>query len=143
MLFTAPLTLEGGKYYSAHITDTGANTKLLLLQDQLTQPDTGRSRHRFVNLMPNVPAIDLYYGPTKVADNVAYLSASPYFDVPRPASNLAWTIREAGTAATSAALATYTSTNTTLDQRVYTSFALGYKGGTATRLPYISFYLNN
>lgn len=142
VLFTAPLTLEGSKYYSAHITDTGANTKLLLLQDVLTQPDTGRSRHRFVNLMPNVPAIDLYYGSTKVAGNIAYLSASPYFDMVRPATTLAWSIREAGTAPTSTALATYTSVNTTLNQRVYTSFAMGYKGGTAARLPYISFYLN-
>lgn len=143
VLFNTSLTLEGGKNYSAHITDTATNTKVVLLQDDLTIPDTSQSRYRFVNLMPNVPAIDLYYGPMLVAGNIPYLGSSPYFNVPRPVTSLAWTIRETGTSATSTALATYTSANTTLNQRVYTAFASGYKGGTTVRIPYISFYLNN
>lgn len=142
-LFEKALNLEAGKHYSLHITDTASKTKYLLLEDILIRPDTGRSKFRFVNLMPNVPAIDLYYGTTKVADNIAYLTSSPYFEVLRPATALAWTIREAGTSPTSTALATYTSANTTLDQRVYTAFAVGYKGAPdAARKPYISFYLN-
>lgn len=148
VLFTTTLNLEAGKNYSAHITDTATNTKVLLLQDDLTQPDTGQTRFRFVNLMPNVPAVDLYYGSTKVASNIAYLTASPYITMPVPTTALAWTIREAGAAATTDPLATYTSANTTLSTRVYTAFAVGYKGlattapGYAARRPYISFYIN-
>jgi len=94
--------------------------------------------------MPNVPAIDLYYDTIKVASNIAYLSSSNYFDIIRTPTSLAWTIREAGTLPTSTALATYTSANTTQNQRVYTAFASGYKGSIdAVRRPYIAFYLSN
>jgi hypothetical protein len=144
VLFNTSVTSEAGKNYSAHITDTAANTKLLVLEDDLTRPDTGSSRYRFVNLMPDVPAIDLYYGTTVVATNIRYLQSSPYFNLSRPTTSLAWTIRETGTSATSTALATYTSANTTVNQRVYTAFASGFKRATdAPRKPYISFYLVN
>lgn len=144
VLFNSGLTLDAGKYYSAHITDTGASTKMIVLQDDLTKPDTGRSRYRFVNLMPNVPSIDLYYGTTKVASSVAYLTSSPYFDLPTPNPRQDWIIREAGV--TTSSLATYgvaNNANTTLTQRVYTVFASGYKSGTGARLPFVAFYLIN
>jgi hypothetical protein len=144
LLFNGNITLAAGKNYSAHITDTGANTKVVLLEDDISQPAAGRSKYRFVNLMPNVPAIDLYYGTVKVASNIAYLASSPYFELPVPATSLAWSIREAGADPASTALATYTSSNTSLSRRVYTAFASGYKGqtSTSTRRPFISFYLN-
>jgi hypothetical protein len=138
VLFTTSLNLNPEKYYTVHITDTASKTKVVVTMDDLTQPDTGSTRFRFINLMPNVPAVDLYYGTTKVASNIAYLSTSDYVTMKVPATNLAWTIREAGAAPTSTALATYTSGNTTLSQRVYTAFAVGYKGSTdAARRPYI------
>jgi hypothetical protein len=143
MLFKTNLTLDPGKNYTAHITDTAANTKVLLTLDDVNAPDTGLVKYRFVNLMPNVPAIDLYYDTIKVASNIAYLTSSNYFTMPVPAASLTWSIREANAAPTSTALATYSSANTILRQRVYTAFALGYKGATdATRKPYVSFYLN-
>lgn len=145
VLFTQSLTLDAGKFYTAHVTDTAANTKLFLTTDDMTLPDTAYARFRFVNLMPDVPAIDLYYGSTIVASNIAYLSASNYFTVhtvttPNPLQT--WAIRPAGAAATTTALATYNSSNTVLNQRNYTAFAVGYKLGVdAVRKPYISFLL--
>jgi hypothetical protein len=93
--------------------------------------------------MPNVPSVDLYYGTTLVSSAIPYLTSSAYFDLPSPITTAAWTIRETGAAPTSTALATYTSANTSQRRRIYTAFALGYKGQTATTTrPYISFFLN-
>ena len=143
LLYTTNLTLEPNMYYTLHITDTASKTKQLLTVDDLTQPEAGQTRFRFINLMPNVAAVDLYYGTTKVASNIPYLTSSTYITMAVPTTALAWSIREAGASATSTALATYTSANTTLSQRVYTAFALGYKSSSdAARRPYISFYLN-
>jgi hypothetical protein len=145
VLFTTTLNLDPDKFYSAHIADTGSKTKILLTQDDLTQPDTGQVKFRFINLIPNVTAIDLYYGTTLVAGNVPYLTSSPYFTMRVPATRADWIIRETGTGATGTILASYaaaSNANTTISQRVYTAFAMGYKGQTTTaRRPYISFYL--
>lgn len=142
VLFTTTMNLDPDKYYTAHITDTAANTKIVLTQDDRSLPDTGKTRFRFVNLMPNVPSIDLYYGTTKVASSVPYLGFTDYITMQVPPTALAWSIREAGASPTSTALATYSSANTTLARRVYTGFAMGYKGQTSTtRKPYISFML--
>ncbi|MBL0146334.1 MAG: DUF4397 domain-containing protein [Chitinophagaceae bacterium] len=142
VLFTTSLSLASGKHYTAHVTDTGVNTKAVLIEDNLSFNDT-TSRYRFANMMPNVPSIDLYYGTTLVSSGIPYLGYSNYFDIPVPATAQTWAIRETGTLPTSTALATYSSTNTSLRNRVYTVFALGYKGQTATATkPYVSFLLN-
>lgn len=142
VLFFTNFTFEAGKNYTAHIADTGVMTKALLVEDMLNFSDT-TVRYRFINLMPNVPMIDLYYGTTLVSTGIPYLGKSAYFDLPSPAVPLAWTIRETGAAPTSTALATYTSSNTAQRGRIFSAFALGYKGQTATTTrPYISFLLN-
>ena len=92
--------------------------------------------------MPNVAAVDLYFGTEKVASNITYLSSSPYFTIANPALSTGWFVREAGTGPTGTVLATYTSANTYVSTRVYTIFALGYKGSVATTTkPYVSFFL--
>jgi len=140
LLFKTNISLNAGERYTAHITDTADNTKIVLLQDDISKPDTSQAKFKFVNLIPNVPAVDLYYGTTLVASSIAYLNASDCFTVPTATPALAWSIKEAGG---TTSLATYTSANTILNQRVYTAFALGYKGSTdAPRKPYISFLLN-
>lgn len=142
-LFTGTVTLSAGKFYSLHVTDTAANTKMVLVEDDVSNADTGSSKYRFINLMPNVPAVDLYYGTTLVAANVSYLSITDPFTMRVPATSLAWTIREAGALPTSTALATYTSSNTTLSTRTYVVFAMGYKGITSSsdpRRPFVSFF---
>ena len=143
LLFKTTITLEAGMNQTVHVTDTAASTKTVTTIDDISLPAEGFAKLKFVNLMPNVPSVDLYYGSTLVAAGISYLSSSNYFTIAVPVTSLAWTIREAGTSATSTALATYTSGNTTLNRRVYTAFAIGYKGSTdAARKPYISFNLN-
>jgi hypothetical protein len=143
LFFSGNVTTTVGKNYTAHVTDTGSKTKMLLVEDDLTAPPANSSKYRFLNMMPNVAAIDLYYGTTLMATNIPFLGSSPYFNMEVPLVSTAWTIRETGTSPTSTALATYSSTNTTVNQRVYTAFALGYKGSSATATkPYISFLLN-
>jgi len=143
LLYAGTLTLQPDKHYTAHITDTFAKTKLILKEDNLTPPGLYQSKYMFINMMPNVPFIDLYYGGLKVASNIPYQGSSPYFLLGVEPVALAWSIREAGSLPTSTPLATYTSSNTNLGERVYTAFALGYKGSSATNTrPYISFLLN-
>ena len=141
-LYNAEINIEAGKSQTAHITDTSSNTQLVMTTDDRTMPDTSTIRYQFVHLMPNVPAIDLYYGTTIVATNVLYKNTS-VFTMPVPGTSLAWAIRPAGALPTSTALATYTSTSTIVARRVITVFALGYSGATdAARKPYVSFLLN-
>jgi hypothetical protein len=141
-LFSINLTLTAGKNYTVHVSDTSTKTKALLIEDNIDFIEAGKSRYKFANMMANVPFIDLYFGTTVVAPAIPYLGQSAYFTLPFSTTVTAWTIRETGTSPTSTALATYSSINTTLNQRGYTIFSSGYKGATAARLPYISFLLN-
>jgi hypothetical protein len=147
VLFNSTISLAANKNYTAHITDTGANTKVVLLTDDISMPDTGTARYTFVHLMPNVAALDLYHNNTLVASNVPYLG-SVVFNRPTRGASPIWNVRQAGTGAAGTVLATYSSTNTVLARRGYTVFALGYNGllttapGYTARRPYVSFLLN-
>ncbi len=143
VLFNNSVNLVAGKNYTAHVTDTAANTKVVLLEDDISQPDTGTVRYRFVNLMPNVPAVDLYFGTTLVAANVPYLGSSDYFTLNTwGLVSQSWTIRPAGTT-TGTAMATYISASSIAARRVFTIFAMGYKDQTSAALkPYVSFLYN-
>jgi hypothetical protein len=134
----------------AHITDTAATTQTFLTEESFVRPDTALARYRFVNLMPNVPAVDLYYGvsatdqslDTLIVGNVSYLSVSNEIKL-KSAQAKTWKIRPAGAAISAAnILGSYTSSSTFLNQRVYTIFASGYAGKTTTvQKPYVSFFL--
>jgi len=148
-LYSTTLKLAARQYYTAHITDTAANVKTLLMQEDVSRPDTSSARYRVVNLMPNVPAIDLYYGSSAtsvtqdslIAGNVPYLQSTGDI-VLKSGLGRTWKIRPAGAAVTNATvLANYTSASTFLERRIYTIFALGYNGQTAApRRPYVSFF---
>jgi hypothetical protein len=149
-LYSTNLQIAAGKNYVAHITDTAATTKTYLTEESLVRPDTALARYRFVNLMPNVSAVDLYYGTsatdqtkdTLIAGSVSYLNISNEIKL-KSAQAKTWKIRAAGAAVTTASiLASYTSSSTFLNQRVYTIFASGYSGKTTTvQRPYVSFFL--
>lgn len=151
VLFTGTFQLESKKNYVVHITDTAANTKSLLTTENLTRPDTATCRLHFVNLIPNVAALDLYYGSATTTDqstdsllvgNLPYLQNSPDFLIPKAAANKTFKIRAAGAAKTSTTvLASYSTTAVPANQRVFTAFASGYSGKTNTQKPYISFFL--
>ncbi|WP_342645465.1 DUF4397 domain-containing protein [Mucilaginibacter sp. CSA2-8R] len=150
-LYSTTLQIAAGKNYTVHITDTAATTKSLLTEENFTRPDTATTRYRFVNLMPNVPSVDVYYGTATAADqstdslllsNVPYLQMSNEFKL-RAGNSKTWKIRAAGAAKTSATvIASYLSASVVLNQRVYTAFACGYNGKTtAAQKPYVSFFL--
>ncbi|MFC4230267.1 DUF4397 domain-containing protein [Parasediminibacterium paludis] len=155
VLFSTVLTMTDTMAYTLHIADTLVNsssnlTKSLLVKNDISDLDTGYARFRFVNLMPNVPALDLYLNGMLIKSNIGYLQASDTFGVKTGinAPNYAtfatptWVIRPAGALPTSTALATYASVNALQSRQVFTVFAMGYSGATGSRLPYVSFTLD-
>lgn len=142
----ATSAFEAGKYYNVYVSDTSTNTKVLVVEENTARVDTGGARFKFVNLIPNLPSADLYYGPNKVASAVAYNTVSPDFTLSWRDTARAWEIRPAGAAPTSAALARYpTGANTTfvvLNQRALTVYSRGYVGASGNRAPAISLHYN-
>ncbi len=155
VLYTSTFTIPDSMPYTLHITDTLVNTttnntKQVLVKNIINYVDTGSCRFRFVNLVPNVTAVDLYLNGILMKSNIPYLQTTDTFTVatgfrtpgyatfPTPT----WAVRPAGSAATSTALATYAATSTLQSQAVLTIFSMGYSGQIGTRLPYLSFTLD-
>jgi hypothetical protein len=153
VLYTTTFQMDAGKTYISHITDTTANTKSVLTQENVNLPDTNYARLHFLNLMPNVPAIDVYYGTTAttatdqrsdslMVSNLGYMQNSADIKFKMGTTNAIWKIRVAGSGRTNNVISSYTSTSVPLSQRVLCGFALGYSGKTsAAQKPYISFLL--
>jgi hypothetical protein len=155
ILYSTTIDIAAAKNYVVHITDTAATTKTVLTEEVFTKPDSLVSRFHFINLMPNVPAIDLYYGATAanatdqstdslLVSNIAYLQNSADFTIKMSGANKIFKIRPAGAAKTAATLlATYTTTSVPNSRRSFTAFASGYSGkvSPSTQRPYISIFL--
>ncbi len=146
-IYTTTVATQVGKKYSLHVADS-LDRKGLFVEEDYSLPDSGFVRMKFVNLIANSTALDLYNGSTLVASNIPFMGISSSFLVSTgttasPTSTV-WTIRAAGSGPTGATVATYTSASTILNQRVYTAFATGYIGypttGSDTRRPFIAFY---
>jgi len=56
---TLTANLKPGKYYSAFIADTLKSTKILLVEDDLSSPETNKAKVRFINLSPGSAPLDL------------------------------------------------------------------------------------
>jgi len=150
VLYSTTLNLEATKKYVVHITDTATTTKNVVTEENFKMPDSSSVAYRFINLMPNVPSVDLYYGTsatvhtadTLLAANINYLNMSTQFKV-KNGQTKTWKIRAAGAAINgTTVLASYTSASTFLNQRVYNIMACGYNGKTSTaQKPYVSFFL--
>jgi hypothetical protein len=152
LLASADVTLEANKTYSLYFADTAATTFSMLTEDDLSFPDSGYTKFRFINLMPDLAAgLDLYFGTgatsttsTKVAGPILYKGMSSYFTIPINTGNV-WSIRPGGAAATTTALASYTSASTVVNQRVFTISSRGYNsitGATDPRRRLFSFIYN-
>lgn len=140
-LFKANMVTEAGKSYTLHVTDTAMNTKSLVTNDDFALPDSGYTKYRFVNLMPNVQSLDLYYGDSLLCANIAYLKASEYI-IKQVKPSAAWSVRASGLPSNSPVIATYTSGSVIGNRKSYTVFATGYRGLTdAVRKPYLAFFL--
>jgi len=126
-LATSSQTFEAGKKYSLYFADTSASLTSVLVVDSLNAPDSGFTKFKFVNLMPDVSAgLDLYIGTVKVASAIPYKGVSPSFVVPTNNTSTTWSIRSAGAASTTTALTTYASASALANRRVLTVIARGY-----------------
>ena len=121
-LATGSFAFEAKKKYTLYFTDTAANTTSVLVVDSLTRPDSGFARYKFVNLVPDLTAVDLYLGTVKVASNIPYKGVSPSFTLATNSAT-AWSIRTVGGTTN---LATYSNASTLQNQRVYTVIGRGY-----------------
>ena len=109
------------------------------IEDDLSSPDSGYIKFRFINLMPDLAAgLDLYYGTgytsttsVKVAGPILYQGVSDYFTVALNTGS-SWSIRPAGALATTTAIATYASASSVVNQRVFTITSRGYNSITST-----------
>lgn len=141
LLYKTAITVQANVYQTLHITDTTDNTQSVLITDPSNKPDSGRVQYRFVNLIPNSTGIDLYFGTTRVASNLAYKAATDTFSLPSGTS-MAWSLRTAGGTATVGTA--YTNVSSVANQRVFTIFARGYLGLATTdiRSPKVSLAYN-
>jgi hypothetical protein len=136
--------LQPNVYYTAYLADTATNTQAVVITENVAEPSNGTSRFKFVNLIPNQPFVDLYFGTTKVAVNIPYKTASPEFTLAYNSAGQ-WAIRAAGASPTSTALAVYptgTGTQTIPNKRIFTVFSRGYSGGTGNKVPAVSLLYN-
>lgn len=122
-LVSGTISFGAGKKYSLYYTDTSANTSAVLVEDSLMAPDSGFAKYKFVNLIPDIAAVDLYIGTVKVASAIPYKGVSASFILPTNNSSTVWAIRSAGSGTN---LATYTSGATLGNQRVFSVIARGY-----------------
>lgn len=151
VLYNGTVNVPDNQPYTLHIADTATSTKTVLVKNVINDMDTGWCRFKFVNLIPNVAAVDLYLNNVKIKSNLGYLVASDTFSirtgVNQPgfvpgSTTTTFAVRPAGAAATTTALATYPSNSTLQSQQALTIFTMGYSGATGTRLPYIAFTLD-
>lgn len=154
VLYTTSITIPDNAPYTLHIADTLSaainKTKSVLVKNEISDMDTGYCRFKFVNLIPNVAAVDLYLNDVKLKSAIPYLGATDSFSVKTGVNApgykagvvTTWAVRIAGALPTSKALASYGSANGLQSQRVLTVFCLGYAGFTGTKLPYVSLTLD-
>ena len=131
-LATNTLTLSSGKKYSLYVTDTAANTSFVLVEDTLVRSDSGYAKYKFVNLVPDKGAVDLYIGTLMVASNIAYKAVSPSFILPTSTAAAVWSIKATGTSTSIGGGYSATVANTIANQRIYTVIARGYGSITST-----------
>lgn len=144
VLYTGYAYMQSELYYTVFISDTGNNARLTKNQETILMPIDGTCRFKFINLMPNLAAADLYAGVNKVASNIAYGSFSPEFTLNKN-DTVHWYVRAAGALPTTAPVASYPTTSTPQtipNQRVFTVYSRGYAGATSNRAPAVSLTYN-
>jgi hypothetical protein len=150
VLYNTTITIPDNSPYTLHIADTAASTKSVLVKNNIAGIPENFCRFNFVNLIPNVPAVDLYLNGVLMKSNVAYLASTGPMDIQIGASapgfvsgaTTTWAVRPAGAASTTTAIASYASSNGLQNMLALTGFCMGYSGATGTRLPYFALTLD-
>ena len=128
------VAFEAGKKYSLYVTDTASATSYVMVEDSLVRTDSGFAKYKFVNLIPDGGAVDLYVGTVMVASNIAYKAVSPSFTLPTSNASSTWSIRATGTTTTIGG-GSGSQASSLGNQRVYTVIARGYRSITTTTDP--------
>lgn len=155
VLYKTTINIPDNKPYTLHIADTLVNstlnnTKSVLVKNIINDMDTGWCRFKFVNMIPNLTAVDLYLNGVLIKSAIPFMTATDTFSVRTgvyqpgytSAITTTWAVRPAGALATSTATASYPSSNGLQSQKVMTIFSMGYAGMTGTRLPFVCFTLD-
>lgn len=155
VLYKTTINIPDNKPYTLHIADTLVNstlnnTKSVLVKNIINDMDTGWCRFKFVNMIPNLPAVDLYLNGVLIKSAIPFMTATDTFSVRTgvyqpgytSAITTTWAVRPAGALVTTAATASYPSSNGLQSQKVMTIFSMGYSGMTGTRLPFVCFTLD-
>ncbi len=156
VLYSGSVSISDNSPYTLHLSDTAGNPRSgkidqLLVKNVINKMDTGFCRFKFVNLIPNLTAVDLYLNGIKIQSNIPYKTATDTFSIRTGVNQPGWTsaitttwaVRPAGALPTSTATASYASSNGLQSQKVMTIFSMGYATATGTRLPFVAFTLDN
>ncbi|RYD77677.1 MAG: DUF4397 domain-containing protein [Sphingobacteriales bacterium] len=125
LLNTANVTLRSGLFYSAFVVDVLPAPKILVVEDDLTAPATGKAKIRFINLSPDAPSLDLAVegANTALVTAKAYKEASPFISID-PAVSYNFQIKESNNV-------TATLPATKIEAgKIYTLWAKGLKSKT-------------
>jgi hypothetical protein len=120
----APLTLDGGKYYSVVATGKLANITPKVIVDELSSSDSGKAKLRIVHASPDAPAVDIAVkgGPVLVS-NLAFPDYTDYLTLDPMTVDVE--VRAAGTNTVALAVP-----GLTLEGgKVYTVYAVGLLSG--------------
>ncbi|KQS37067.1 DUF4397 domain-containing protein [Pedobacter sp. Leaf194] len=124
-LSTTNVNLQSGFFYSAFVIDVLPSPKILVIQDDLTAPATGKAKIRFINLSPDAPALDLAVegNATALVTGKAYKETSPFISID-PAAAYTFQIKESNNV-------TATLPATKIEAgKIYTLWAKGLKSKT-------------
>ncbi len=145
-LFNFSTSVEADKFYTYFVTDTFPAVKGFTIEDNLSTPDSGFVSFKFVNCMPNLPAVDLYKGTsntvaTLFASNVAFQTATTASSIAIPTDS--FFVRPAGAAVSTVPMVRRAFAANMTNKRVYTMLLRGYNGQTSVNLvPNLSLIVN-
>jgi hypothetical protein len=150
VLFSTNVNIADNTPQTLHITDTAANTKSVLVRNNIVGIADGMCRFNFVHLIPNVPAVDLYLNGVLMRANIPYLGTSGAMDIPVginapgfvSGATTTWAVRAAGATSTSAALVSFANASGLQSGVALTGFCMGYAGATGARLPFLAMTLD-
>lgn len=134
LLYSTTVNLEAGKYYTVYTADTSIKTQTVVVAENVSFVPNGVSRFKFVNLLPDRVALDLYFADQLVASNIPFKGVSQEFTIASGAVGK-WAIRKAGDPISATPITTYptgTTNQTIPNQTNFTVFSRGYAGITST-----------
>lgn len=136
-------TLEADKKYSIYTADSGANFVAVLALDNFTTPaDSGKTAARFVNMIPNAPAVDFYQNSTLIASNVKYKEFTDFMEIPASVADT-FAIRLTGDVGGPALTAkAYYRLVTNTNQRALSFVARGFISGVSPKQAAVSVVVN-